>query len=61
MSGRSKNRTLKGGTSPYSLCMVVPPPPSPRDAQFMATLWGRVTHVTFKETLETRGDEIHPL
>ena len=26
MSGRSKNHTLKGGTSPYSLCMGVPPP-----------------------------------
>ena len=25
MSGRSKNHTLKGGTSPYSLCMGVPP------------------------------------
>ena len=27
MSGRSKNHTLKGGTSPYNLCMGVPPPP----------------------------------
>ena len=27
MSGWSKNHTLKGGTSPYSLCMGVPPPP----------------------------------
>ena len=27
MSGRSKNHTLKGGTSPYSLCMGVPPSP----------------------------------
>ena len=27
MSGRSKNHTLKGGTSLYSLCMGVPPPP----------------------------------
>ena len=27
MSGQSKNHTLKGGTSPYSLCMGVPPPP----------------------------------
>ena len=26
MSGRSKNHTLKGGTSPYSLSMRVPPP-----------------------------------
>ena len=26
MSGRSKNHTLKGGTSPYSLSMGVPPP-----------------------------------
>ena len=26
-SGRSKNHTLKGGTSPYSLCMGVPPSP----------------------------------
>ena len=26
MSGRSKNHTLKGGTSSYSLCMGVPPP-----------------------------------
>ena len=25
MSGQSKNHTLKGGTSPYSLCMGVPP------------------------------------
>ena len=25
MSGWSKNHTLKGGTSPYSLCMGVPP------------------------------------
>ena len=25
MSGRSKNHTLKGGTSPYSLCKGVPP------------------------------------
>ena len=27
MSGRLKNHTLKGGTSPYSLSMGVPPPP----------------------------------
>ena len=27
MSGRSKNHILKGGTSPYSLCMGVSPPP----------------------------------
>ena len=27
MSGRSKNHTLKGGTSPYSLCMGLPSPP----------------------------------
>ena len=26
MSGWSKNHTLKGSTSPYSLCMGVPPP-----------------------------------
>ena len=26
MSGRSKNHTLKGGTSPYSLSMGVSPP-----------------------------------
>ena len=26
MSGRLKNHTLKGGTSPYSLCMGVHPP-----------------------------------
>ena len=26
MSGESKNHTLKGGTSPYSLCIGVPPP-----------------------------------
>ena len=26
MSSRSKNHTLKGGTSPYSLSMGVPPP-----------------------------------
>ena len=26
MSGRSKNHTLKGGMSPYSLSMGVPPP-----------------------------------
>ena len=26
MSGRSKNHTLKGGTSPYSLSMGVPLP-----------------------------------
>ena len=31
MTGLSKNHTLKGGTSPYSKCMGVPPPP-PRDA-----------------------------
>ena len=29
MSGRPKNHTLKGGTSPYSLCMGVPPPLGP--------------------------------
>ena len=29
MSGRSKNHTLKGGTSPYSLCMGEIPPPLP--------------------------------
>ena len=30
MSGRSKNHTLKGGTSQYSLCMgVAPPTPQP--------------------------------
>ena len=29
MSARSKNHTLKGGMSPYRLCMGVPPPPPP--------------------------------
>ena len=27
MGGRLKNHTLKGGTSPYSLCIGFPPPP----------------------------------
>ena len=33
MSGRSKNHTLKGGTSPYSLSMGVPPRDTASDRQ----------------------------
>ena len=33
MSGRSKNHTLEGGMSPYSLYMGVPPSPGLQDAK----------------------------
>ena len=35
MSGRSKSHTLKGGTSPYSLCMGVSTPGSSEHAQIV--------------------------
>ena len=41
MSGRSKNHTLKGGTSPYSLYMGVFPPHPPPTPYPETTNWTR--------------------
>ena len=38
MSGRSKNHTLKSGTSLYSLGMGVPPPGFPRHSKLVLTV-----------------------